>query len=77
MAEELQDFAIQSFMDYLTIEKGCSDNTIKGYSHDLYALMDFLLNKGVGEPGMFPWEKVGLIHLRGFLAHLYNQRQFS
>ena len=23
---------------------------------------------------MFPWEKVGLIHLRGFLAHLYNQR---
>jgi len=74
MAEELQDFSIQSFMDYMTIEKGCSSNTIKGYSHDLYALMQFLIDKGIGDTDMFDWQKVGLIHLRGFLAYLYNQR---
>ncbi len=74
MLENPQDFAIKSFMDYLTIEKGCSTNTIKGYSHDLESLMDYLTTNGIGDPKMFPWDKVALLHLRGFLAHLYNQR---
>lgn len=74
MSEELQDFAIESFMDYLTIEKGCSANTIKGYSHDLYSLLDFLMSKGFEKSENFDWTSVGLLHLRSFLAHLYNQR---
>lgn len=72
MTEE--DMEISFFLDYLTIERGCSDNTIKGYSHDLYKLRGFLSDKGWGVDvnEKFMWNNVQLLHLRGFLAHLHK-----
>lgn len=74
MTNEMDDFAITSFMEYLTIEKGCSMNTIKGYSHDLYSLVSYLADKGQTQESEVDWTKINLLHLRGFLAFLYNQR---
>jgi site-specific recombinase XerD len=34
MNKEDKDMNIDFFLDYMTIERGCSSNTIKGYSHD-------------------------------------------
>ncbi|MHA2029993.1 MAG: tyrosine-type recombinase/integrase, partial [Candidatus Kariarchaeaceae archaeon] len=71
-----QDMEVSFFLDYLKIERGCSENTIKGYSHDLLTLKDFLNRKGWGinEQQKIDWNKVNILHLRGFLAHLYNEK---
>ncbi|MHA2170453.1 MAG: site-specific tyrosine recombinase/integron integrase [Candidatus Kariarchaeaceae archaeon] len=71
-----RDMTIDFFLDYLTIERGCSGNTIKGYSHDLYTLMEYIIeHEMVRDDGPnFKWEEVSLIHLRSYLSHLYNSR---
>lgn len=37
----MKDF-IEEFLDYLTVEKGLSDNTINAYRRDLYKYVDYL-----------------------------------
>ncbi len=68
---------VSFFLDYLRIERGCSENTMKGYSHDLLSLRDFLMKKGWGitEQQKVDWNKSNILHLRGFLAHLYNEKE--
>ena len=53
------DMEVSFFLDYLKIERGCSANTIKGYSHDLLSLKDFLMKKGWGitEQQKVDWNK--------------------
>lgn len=43
---------IQSFLDFLSVERGLSQNTIISYRQDLFAYMDYLENKGIGELSM-------------------------
>ena len=74
MTISMNDYSIEAFMDYLTIEKGCSPNTIKGYSHDLYGLIEFL-NKNSDYATPINWSSITLIQLRGYLANLYNDRK--
>ncbi|MCY3411943.1 MAG: tyrosine-type recombinase/integrase [Candidatus Heimdallarchaeota archaeon] len=70
---EDKDFFIDSFLSYLTIERGSSENTIKGYSHDLYTLKSFIIDNVLGTNN-FDWSELKIIHLRSFLSHLYNGR---
>jgi len=74
MTISMNDYSIEAFMDYLTIEKGCSPNTIKGYSHDLYGLIEFL-NRNSDYATPINWSSITLIQLRGYLANLYNDRK--
>lgn len=62
------------FLDHLTIERGCSYNTTKGYSHDLSKLKQFLQEKdwAQDQAEKFNWNEVKLLHIRGFLSHLFN-----
>ncbi len=71
-----RDISIDFFLDYLTIERGCSPNTIKGYSHDLYRLKEHLIsqNYGLDQNQNYDWINVELKHLRSYLSHLYNNR---
>lgn len=69
------DLSIDSFLSYLTIERGCSDNTIKGYAHDLHTLKKFLtfevLNNDIAK---FDWGTFKIMDIRGFLSYLYNKK---
>ena len=71
-----EDMEITFFLDYLTIERGCSSNTIKGYSHDLYRLREFIMEKGWGldTNQKFSWNNTQILHLRGFLAYLHKAK---
>ncbi len=69
-----KDFSIDSFLSYLTIERGCSINTIKGYSHDLYALKNYLTINVNPNANNFDWASYKIPHLRSFLSHLYNEK---
>ncbi len=42
---------IDTYLDYLLIEKGLSDNTLSAYRHDLQSYAGFLKGRDVIEPG--------------------------
>lgn len=58
-------FRMESFLDYLTFEKGLSDRTLSAYSRDLDKLIQFLTERGVTSP-----EEVDAGSLREFLFSL-------
>lgn len=43
---------IQNFLDFISVERGLSQNTIISYRQDLFAYMDYLENKGIIELSM-------------------------
>jgi len=44
-------FRMESFLDYLSFERGLSDRTLSAYKRDLMKLFVFLEERGRGEPG--------------------------
>lgn len=56
---------IRCFIQYLTMERGLSANTVKAYSTDLTALADFLQENGIGR-----WEQADRENLLDFLDFL-------
>jgi integrase/recombinase XerD len=46
-----QDFRLEEFRDYLSLELGRSVNTGEAYLRDLRRLADFAISRGVREPG--------------------------
>ena len=56
---------IDSYIDYLLVEKGLSDNTLAAYRTDLGSYIKHLGKKGVGDP-----ESIQSSHVLGFIAHL-------
>ena len=45
------DRAIDEYLDYLSIERGASPNTIEGYGRDLRRYAEWLAGEGVTDPG--------------------------
>src|SRR3989338_3485285 len=41
---------LKFFLDYISIEKGLSKNTLEAYGRDLHRYMDFLREKKIGSP---------------------------
>lgn len=45
-----QDFQIERFVDYLSLERGLAERTVRAYRGDLGRLISFLGSRGVGTP---------------------------
>ncbi len=72
----VNDIMVKNFLAYMEIEKGSSKNTIKGYAHDLYTLIKWLIDQGYQKnPESINWNEVTIFHLRGFLAYLHSQKK--
>ena len=65
---------INSFLNYLTVEKGLSGNTVDAYRNDLYQLASFV-EEGANKQGLAPsWDSFGR---QGMLSHLLNLQERS
>ena len=64
--------AINGFLNYLTVEKGFSENTIAAYRNDLYQLASFV-EEEVAKRGFTPlWSSFGR---QGMLSYLLNLKE--
>ena len=59
---------IDTYLDYLLIEKGLADNTLSAYRGDLEGYNTFLSSQGISEPG-----QVRASHIYSFIAHLRDE----
>lgn len=57
---------IDDFLNYLSVEKGLSKNTLEAYSRDLIGYLDHLSSDGVGSFGAIQRD-----HILDYLAELY------
>lgn len=56
---------LQSFIRFLSVERGLSKNTLESYERDLQQFMDYLQQHGVTA-----WRETSKTHIAGFLAKL-------
>lgn len=78
MPKYSSDPMVKQFLMYLEIEKGVSQNTIKGYSHDLELLSRFLVNQEiVDSPKNIDWKSLNIFTLRSFLGVLHEKHNKS
>jgi integrase/recombinase XerD len=63
---------IESFLNYLTVEKGYSDNTITAYRNDLSDLVDFTQAEAARKNSMPTWENFGR---QGVLSYLIRLKE--
>lgn len=63
---------IQQFADYLRVERGLADNTIKAYSRDLTGFTDFLENSGLDSI-----LEATRLNIAEYLAHLRKRELAS
>jgi integrase/recombinase XerD len=61
---------INSFLNYLVVEKGYSDNTINAYRNDLTALADFAEKELSGQGPGASWKKFTRQHMLSYLLYL-------
>lgn len=62
---------IDQFVDYLRVERGASDQTLRAYTSDLHQLQDYLEevhDNAECDPG-----ELSLNHLRGFVASRFDE----
>ncbi|MBI4282990.1 MAG: site-specific tyrosine recombinase XerD [Chloroflexi bacterium] len=62
---------IESFLNYLEVEKGASPNTIAAYRNDLYQLLEFLASKGKGNSS--GWNQVDDAVLTDYVTGLESR----
>ena len=66
---------ISSFLNYLTVEKGFSDNTVAAYRNDLSGLASFA-EEAASKQGLVPsWNSFGRQDMLSYLLHL-NERSY-
>ena len=64
---------IESFLNYLEVEKGASPNTIAAYRNDLSQLIGFLDSQGKGEGSPSGWRQVDDSLLSAYVAGLQDR----
>jgi len=64
--------AIKSFLNYLTVEKGFSQNTVVAYRNDLYQLASFVEEEAAKSSSVPSWASFGR---QGMLSYLLNLKE--
>lgn len=64
--------AISSFLNYLSVEKGFSGNTVDAYRNDLYQLASFVENEAAKGSLVPSWASLGR---QGMLSYLLNLKE--
>lgn len=71
---------IGDFKNYLEIEKGASEHTVRAYVKNVEQFMDYLAeSRSLARADLqgFDFESLTSLDFRGYLAHLYNQNKKS
>jgi len=66
--------AIDSFLNYLRVEKGFSSNTIDAYRNDLHQLASFVEEKAARRGTIPPWASFDRQSMLGYLSDLKDRR---
>lgn len=59
---------LDSFLSYLAVEKGLSENTLESYGRDVRKFLSFIEKDGISSP-----EKIKYNHILDFLTHFKEQ----
>ena len=66
------DWEVESFLNYLIVERGLADNSVSAYRNDLRQFADFLAGQGVNRV-----EDLKRDHIKAHLAELYVSGKIS
>ncbi len=69
--DKIEDL-IDAFLDYLTVERGCSPNTLDAYSNDLLQFFDFLNEDYPGDS-----TELSAVEVSAFSKHLAEEHGFT
>ena len=61
--------AVQGYHDYLTLERGLSNNSVMAYMRDIRQFMEYVVNEEKVKAPMY----IELQHVARFLGHLYDR----
>ncbi len=67
---------IESFLNYLAVERGLSENTSAAYQNDLYQLADFAQGQAAGRSVMPSWANFGRQDMLSYLLNL-KERNYA
>ncbi|MFC1984347.1 site-specific tyrosine recombinase XerD [Chloroflexota bacterium] len=67
---------IESFLNYLTVEKGFSGNTVAAYRNDLYQLASFVEEEATKQGSTPSWVSFGRQGMLSYLLHL-KERNYA
>ena len=67
---------IESFLNYLAVERGLSENTSAAYQNDLYQLADFAQGQAAGRSVMPSWANFGRQDILSYLLNL-KERNYA
>ncbi|MYB49141.1 MAG: site-specific tyrosine recombinase XerD [Dehalococcoidia bacterium] len=65
--------AVEQFLNYTTVERGLSPNTLAAYRNDLTQLVEFLQNRDSSLQSHGSWKRVGTDALTAFVLDLHER----
>ena len=65
--------AVEQFLNYATVERGLSPNTIAAYRNDLTQFVDFLQSRDPSLQGNGSWKRIGTDALTAFVLDLHER----
>ena len=65
--------AVEQFLNYATVERGLSPNTIAAYRNDLSQFVDFLQSRDSSLQGNGSWKRIGTDALTAFVLDLHER----
>ena len=65
--------AVEQFLNYTTVERGLSPNTIAAYRNDLSQFVDFLQSRDSSLPGNGSWKRIDTEALTAFVLDLHER----
>ncbi len=65
--------AVEQFLNYATVERGLSPNTIAAYRNDLTQFVDFLQSRDPSPQGNDSWKRIGTDALTAFVLDLHER----